>query len=812
MILSKLFQTGMTKRKRPVTLKDGKTEQSVSSDEIADIESMLERMVSEEVNASGLDPEALQETLAVGDRHVQAIKRMGAAIMPGLCYAVSHPDPGIRRKSCWALQILGSDSGLPDTVISVIAKLVTDMDGSVCEQALHSLGVLASSAKLSAAVPGLVDALKSKDSKVRKITAEVLGKIGSEAAGAIDSLRPMFSDPDMNVSQAAKAAFINLGGKAEETVAGSSAEAEQLAQLTASSQDSVKKKAWADLAKLTNREDVVERLMKTFRESGGKALGIQLPKFLGEVGTEACRAPLLEILQYARRSCDEWEQKYLANMACLGLLHLQGGVSALRRTAAPELLSFVIMHGLMAADDRERSVIVETLTKDERRSIIDGALALFRSAKKKGARAWEVSTVLKALGADALEALLEVFRSAKPSNIRPDGSVLDDDGGEDGAPASALVQIPGGIEKLKVLCSADEYERILIRAHNYGDYTNPAVNGALGEIATPKAIGRLLFMLWQNRHGAEVRKPANDALVKIGKKAHEQLLKAFEIKVPTNREFQTSLRKEVLAVLYETGDEECISAIEAVLASDPLVSKEAQTAIEAIHKRRGGITVPEVIVPRSLPITLIARVGDPYVDDCFHIDFNELYEDRDWFHMPEAKNIPDLGNAGRVDEALLLTADLQQKYPDFYFSYHWLSVLYRQQKRYDDARNSLKEGLRFAKSKESLCTEMGELEWELHNLPEAVKWWIKSIAVQVGSQYATDYVAFLNLSYVAEALRMRVVCSKLRSWVDRMRSGQLRLNAQAANALYSAVDSNEASAMRYAIELLDRHYLSKREE
>ena len=107
---------------------------------------------------------------------------------------------------------------------------------------------------------------------------------------------------------------------------------------------------------------------------------------------------------------------------------------------------------------------------------------------------------------------------------------------------------------------------------------------------------------------------------------------------------------------------------------------------------------------------------------------------------------------------------------------------------------------------------MGDMEWELRNLPEAVKWWIKSVAVQVGSQYATDYVAFLYLSYVAEAIGIRTVCAKLRSWVDRLRPGQIRLDAQAANALYSVTDSKATPAMRYAIELLDQHYLSKREE
>ncbi|NLI19946.1 MAG: molecular chaperone DnaK [Clostridiales bacterium] len=792
--------------------KEDKTERSVSADEHADVVRMLERMVSEESDTSGFNLEKLQESLTVVERHAQMVMRMGATIMPGLCYALSHSDPGVRRKSCWALQILGSSSGLPDKAISFIAKLITDTNERVREQALHSLGVLTSSVKLTAAVPDLITALKSEDRRVRKAAAEVLGKLGTDAALALDPLRLMFDDPDIDASEAAKTAVAKLGGKIEVITTGSSAEMERLARQTTSSEDSVKKNAWTDLERLTNKEAALDPLMKTFRGSGGKAVGKNLPIFLGKVGTEACLAPLLEILEYARCSTDEWEQEYLVGSACLGLLNLKKGVSALRCAVPPELLRFILMHGLMSAGDHERLVVIETLTKDERRIITADVISFFRSAKEKDKSLWKVSGTLKAFGADAIEALLEVFRSVKPSNIQPDGSVSHDDKGEDGAPASALVQIPVGIERLRVLCSAEEYEKILIRAHNYGDAVNPAVNRALGEIATPKAIGRLLTVLWQDHWGEEIRKPAREALIKAGKKAHEQLLYALEIKAPANRKLQTGFRRQVLAVLSETGDEECVPAIKTVFTSDPLVTEDAQAALEAIGKRCGGIALAEVIVPRSLPIKKIAMTGDPYVDNCFQIDFDEFYEERDWFNIPEAKAIADAGNAGLIGEALRLAADFRQEYPDFYFCYYWFAILYRKQKRYDDARKSLMEGLHFAKSKESLCAKMGDVEWEVHDLHEAVKWWIKSIVVQLGSQYATDDDAFLYLSYVAETLGMIGVCLKLRSWVDRLRFGQIRLNAQSANDIYLATSRQETSAMRLAIELLDIYYLNEQKE
>jgi HEAT repeat protein len=768
---------------------------------------MLERMISEETDTSDFDFEKMRESLLATMRNAETIEQMGDAVIPGLCYALGHPDPGIRCKSCWALQILGSHSGLPDSAITEIVKHITDPDEKVCSQVLHSLDVLAENGKLAVVVPDLIAALKSENQWVRRRVAMLLGKIGAEAVSARDSLRPLLDDPDIDVSETAKKAFVALGGKVEAVNVGAATEVERLVRLAASSVYGGK--GWEDLEKLPNREVAIDPLMKAFRESGGKIGGMELSKFLGKVGTEACRAPLLEILEYARRSSDKWEQEHLAGSACLGLLNLKEGVSTLRRVTAPELLRFILMRGLMSADDRERFAVAKTLTIDERRGTIEDVISLFRSAKEKDRWIFEVSYTLQALGTDAIDALLEVYRNVKPGDIRPNGYVPRNSAGEAGAPASAMVRIPGGIERLRALCRAEEYEKILIRAHNYGDASNPAVNRALGEIATPMAIGRLLNVLWQNLE--EIRKSAREALIKVGKKAHEPLLNSLEITVPENRGLQTDFRKQVLAVLSETGDGECVAAILTVLASDPPVAAEAQAALEAIGKRCGEVAASRVDAPRSLPIKKIAETGDPYADDCFRIDFDEFYEEREWFDMPEAKAIPDAGNAGRIDEALRLAEALRQKYPDFYFVYNWFAILYRKQKRYGDARNSLTEGLRLARSKHNLCTAMGELEWERQNLSEAVKWWIKSAAVQVGAQYVTDYVAFLHLSYVADAVGMSAVCAKLRSWVDRLRSGQIRLNAQAANEIYLATNRQATPAVRLALELLDIHYLSNRE-
>lgn len=343
-------------------------------------------------------------------------------------------------------------------------------------------------------------------------------------------------------------------------------------------------------------------------------------------------------------------------------------------------------------------------------------------------------------------------------------------------------------------------------AHDYGGMKDELAI-ALGELATPKSIGRLIIQLWNytdpDRHPAEI-----PALVKAGKKAHPPLLEALAKQFPDDRRHQTIYRKLILEALKESGDEQCVPTIQSVMGSDSAVAAEARAVIEAIALRCKGVEIPKAAEPKPKPIKFIARTGDTYVDTCFSIEFQEFDDGRDWFEIPEAKAISQAGNAGRVEEALRHAEALRIKYPDFHFSYLWLSILYRKQGRTADAMIALNDGLRLSRSKYELCQNYGDTEWELGHLAEAVKWWIKSIVIQVGTKSLGNFVAFLQLSYVAEAAGLQGACSHLRRFVDRMRAGEIRLNADVANKLYSATRSQGTASMKQAIDLLDKEFLS----
>ncbi|OEU69209.1 MAG: hypothetical protein BA863_05215 [Desulfovibrio sp. S3730MH75] len=594
MDLFRWFKNKKASRLKPGTLKTDKREQKASVDEKTEIFLMLKRMASDEPDVSPdlsfFDWKTVDESVAFTDRYSKIVKRMGSSVIPDLCLALSNADPKIREKSCWALRVLGLNGGLSDDMITEMGKLIEDSDEDVRAEVLCSFGELTSSINLLPVVPHLVAGLKSEDREVRQAAVEVLGKIGSKAASTLDALRPMLDDHDVDVAEAAKTAIIKLGGKVESPASGSSEEVVRLTRLAASSEISVKGKAWADLEQLPNREAVIEPLMETFRRTGEETFGVYLPQFLGKLGTEACRTPLLEILNSARSSTDEWVQQYLVSSTCFSLISLKEGLAALRYSVSPELLQFILARGFMSNgdyDDKRLVIVAEMLSADERKKAIDDVISFFRSTNDKD---WQVlgavSDALGALGPDAIDALLEVLRGVKPSNVQPDGSVLDDDRGEDGAPSAALVRTSEGIEKLRTLCSEEEYENILVRAHEYGAFWNPSVNRALGEINSSKAIGRLVHVLAQNDWEPEDREPARKSLVKLGKNAHKQLLTALKsMAAAANPGFQTSFRREILAVLKETGDEETIPAIKTVLKSDSSVAKYAKATIEAIERR-----------------------------------------------------------------------------------------------------------------------------------------------------------------------------------------------------------------------------------
>jgi len=224
--------------------------------------------------------------------------------------------------------------------------------------------------------------------------------------------------------------------------------------------------------------------------------------------------------------------------------------------------------------------------------------------------------------------------------------------------------------------------------------------------------------------------------------------------------------------------------------------------------------------PKLIKIKTFPETDDDYVDQCFKIEFQEFEENRDWFDMPEAKAVTESGNTGKIEEALILAKTMQNRHPDFWFPYFWRAILYSKKRNYKDVWKVLLEGLELSKSKFDLCAKLGNLEWELaEDLPEAIKWWAKSIVIQISAKEFLNRDAsmarlrwndspFFYLSYVAEQLGLSRPFWKLRGYADQINIDKHCFIPEEAEKLYAAVHNQGTVSIGKVIELLSEKYLS----
>jgi tetratricopeptide (TPR) repeat protein len=195
---------------------------------------------------------------------------------------------------------------------------------------------------------------------------------------------------------------------------------------------------------------------------------------------------------------------------------------------------------------------------------------------------------------------------------------------------------------------------------------------------------------------------------------------------------------------------------------------------------------------------IYAKTSDSYIDECFDIDFASVgRDDRHWRDIPEAESIVDLANSGRTEEAILHANGLMAKATDFYFSYYWIGSLLSDQKRYNEARTALKEGYKRCPRKYDLCDMLARVELESGNLPEAVKWWIRSLVIRVTTDSFEDPDPFLYLSYVAKVLGLFEASAELRAKSHQIR--HVELDSSTASRLTSAVRLQDSESLKEAI-------------
>lgn len=316
--------------------------------------------------------------------------------------------------------------------------------------------------------------------------------------------------------------------------------------------------------------------------------------FLGKIGTPEAAQALEEIVERFRHTTDHSDFQYWMPYACHNLVSLMRDSRELQRrhsTNLPFLVGNALQRTLSADEPFE---LWQALPVDKT-AVLPYLLDCYQHAIVQGHDPAAVCKAIERLQLpESLEPVVTFFRSAARTPIDEEGTPTARSKGVDGQLATTLVSLPGALEKLPSLCSAEEYERLLVLAYHYGHRLAPALLEALALLATPRTAGCLvdaLHILHLHLHGRNSERQASihasvvQALVRVGTPAHAPLLATLRTRA-SDRGWLTRCRKDALEILGRTGNESHIPAIEKVMKEDATVNAEARRALAALAQRR----------------------------------------------------------------------------------------------------------------------------------------------------------------------------------------------------------------------------------
>jgi tetratricopeptide (TPR) repeat protein len=193
-----------------------------------------------------------------------------------------------------------------------------------------------------------------------------------------------------------------------------------------------------------------------------------------------------------------------------------------------------------------------------------------------------------------------------------------------------------------------------------------------------------------------------------------------------------------------------------------------------------------------------------YVRSCSEAVFSEEKEERTFRSDPAFQGVLDPLNSQQYAAAIKAAESLLSRFSDFDLPYKWLASAYRSTNQLQQSHDVLVRGLARAKRKAVLLTDMGETEWRMGNIHQAVYCWCQ--ALHCLSSNPIDYNAYLLLSYVAKGCGLGEAEQHLLGRVDAMRGGEIRLDPSTADRLTALVRSKKDSAMSRAVQDIDAEY------
>jgi hypothetical protein len=149
------------------------------------------------------------EEEAARQEAVEALRRMGPAVVPDLVRALRDEAWQVRNQAAVALGAIGPEA---KDAVPALGEVLQEEDKYLRSQGAAALGKIGREA--GAAVPILTRALRDKDEDVRREAAAALGGIGPEAKAAVPDLVELLSDGRKSVRRQAGRALREIDPEA----------------------------------------------------------------------------------------------------------------------------------------------------------------------------------------------------------------------------------------------------------------------------------------------------------------------------------------------------------------------------------------------------------------------------------------------------------------------------------------------------------------------------------------------------------------------------------------------------------------------
>jgi len=193
-----------------------------------------------------------------------------------------------------------------------------------------------------------------------------------------------------------------------------------------------------------------------------------------------------------------------------------------------------------------------------------------------------------------------------------------------------------------------------------------------------------------------------------------------------------------------------------------------------------------------------------YARMCAEAAFTEQKEDRTFRSDPAFDGVLSLLNVPNYPAAIVAAEQVMPRYQDFDLPYHWLADACMNTGQLERSHQVLMEGLARTRRKSLMLTTLGDTDWRLGKICEAVYWWCQAVHC-LSANPTGEATPYLFLSYVAEGCGLGDAQQRLLGQADKIRAGKVRLVPTDAGALIALVRSRSLVIGRVVQDIVAKH-------